>query len=143
MTYISARIDLKMVGTPKPELNILFISDKNVKIAKPEWFNKNGTGYVITSYEGELEFFLHSNVTGKVEISLRGMDVRSPLSKDKHIPCWIDYVDLTIDNVTVFDTIKPVWHDEPFKYSIELKADHDIMVHVSWLPHKINSVCVS
>ncbi|MBR6711852.1 MAG: glycosyltransferase [Selenomonadaceae bacterium] len=138
-SYFTARIDIKSLST-KVDFQILSISDKKAKVQKPRWLQKSGVGYMIQSCVGELEIVVNPVVDGKIEFGLKGVDIRSSEDNAKRIPYWIDYTKLTVNEETIFDTLKPVWHDKPYNYKMNVKADEEIKIHVEWLPHRADTI---
>lgn len=130
--FLTARIDIKLQSTTG-DLKIYSLSDKSATLEKPSWFQKRGVGYMINSYVGELDFIAKATVDGRVDLSLRSMDIRSA---KKRIPYWIDYTKLTINGSVIFDNVTPTWCEEPYNYNIEVKADEEINIQVEWLPHR-------
>lgn len=111
-SYFTARIDVKL--SSKSDFRSLNISDEKASVDKPNWFQKNGTGYVITSCAGKLEFVAKADTKEKIVLSLRGMYVPDPKDSSKRLHRWIDYTKLTVNGKKLFDTVTPVWHDEPY-----------------------------
>lgn len=132
--FLTARIDVKLLS--EGDLQILNVADNKATIRKPDWFQKDGIGYQIQSYAGEMEFVAKAKTDGEFCIWLMGLDVRMPEDKSKRVPHWIDYTTLVVNDQTIFDVITPACHDEPYFYSINAKADEDIKVKIEWLPHK-------
>ena len=137
--HIFARIDIKLF-TKTGDLQILSLSDDKAELIKPLFFQKNGVGYVIQSCVGALTFIAKSSVDGKISLSLKGLDVRDPDDKSKRIPYWIDYTKLAMNEQTIFDTITPAWHDKPYAYTVDAKADEEIKIRVEWLPHRSDTI---
>ena len=133
--YFTARVDIKMMTTAG-DFQILSVSDGRASIEKPAWFNKGGTGYVIQSYVGNMEFIAKATSDGQIRLDLRGVDVRNPEDKAKRIPYWIDYTKLTINGNVLFDTVTPAWHDESYRHVMNTKAGEEIKIQVEWLPHR-------
>ncbi|MBQ3443815.1 MAG: glycosyltransferase [Selenomonadaceae bacterium] len=133
--YLTARLDIQLMSTTG-DFEILSVSDKKTKIWKPAWFQKNGIGYQIHSYVGELDFTAKATVAGKIMLRLLGVDVRDPTDKTKRIPYWIDYSKLAVNGETIFDELTPAWHDKFYRYDFEAKANEEIKIHVEWQPHR-------
>lgn len=134
--YITARIDFQLKpneSTPNGDIEILSISDKKIKMFRPEWLSKS---YVMSSQVGQLEFVFKSTVDGEVNFWFRGMWVTKPENKLKPIPYWVDYTKLTINDNLIFDTLTPAWHNKPYLYKIDAKAGEEIKVEVEWQPHR-------
>ena len=138
--YFIARIDIKLISkTSGGEFQILSVSDGNAKILKPEWFQKNGIGYVIKSYVGKLKFVAKTSVDGQIQLRLKASDVRDAKDKSKRIPCWIDYTTLIANGKIIFNTLTPAWHDKSYGYDIDVKTDEEITIEVEWQPHLGNT----
>ena len=135
----TARIDAKFVST-KGDFQILSVSDTKASVSKPNWFQRNGIGYVIQSSDGKLTFVAKATADGKINLNLRGMDVRN--SEDwsngiaKRIPYWIDYTKLTVNGKNIFNTRISSWCDKPYACIVEAKANEEIKIQVEWQPHK-------
>ena len=132
--YFTARIDIKF-STDNGDFQILSISDGNAKLIKPNWFNKNGIGYVIRSYTGELKLVAKASADGQMQLRLRTTDVRDDKNRSKRIPFWIDYTTLIVNEQTIFDNPTPTWHNKPYLHVMDVKADEEITIEVEWLPH--------
>ena len=133
--HSTARVDIKLTTTTGNFL-LLAISDENAEVWKPTaWLQKGSVGYQIESYAGKLEFITKSTVEGSVNLALLGLDVRTPEDYSKRIPYWIDYTKLTINGQIIFDNAIPTWHDKPYYYNMEIKADEEIKIQIEWLPH--------
>ena len=135
--YFTARVDIKLTNKVGiADMQILSVSDENAIISKPAWFQKDGIGYVISSYTGKLKIVAKSSVDGQIQFYVRGSAVRNPDDKSKRIPYWIDVTKLTMNGQAILDTLTPVWHNKPYKYTTEVKADEEITLQVEWLPHR-------
>ena len=132
--YVTARIDIKLIA--EGDLQILYMSDDNAEIAKPQWLQQNASGYILSSCVGFLKFVLKATVDGKIMLNLRGVNIHSSEDKSKRIPYWIDYTNLTVNNKTIFDKVTPAWHDKPYNYMINAKVNEEIKIQVEWLPHR-------
>ena len=134
---LTARLDVQMVSdTGKGDFQILSVSDKQASVNKPGWLQKDGIGYVIQSYVGKMEFIAKATADGQVTLKLKSMNVRDPEDKSKLVPYWIDYTKLTINGETIIDKLTPAWHDKPYRYDIDVKADEEVKVEVEWFPHR-------
>ena len=134
--YITARIDFQLEpneSTPNGDIEIRSISDKRIKMFRPEWLSKS---YVLSSQVGQLEFVFKSTVDGEVNFWFRGMWVTKPENKLKPIPYWVDYTKLTINDNLIFDTLTPAWHNKPYFHKMTVKAGEEVKIQVEWLPHR-------
>ena len=139
--FLTARVDVKFLPkASQGEFQIFSASDNKAEVLKPEWFQKDGVGYVITSLAGELTFVSKASVDGQICFNLRGMDVRKPedwkKGNTKRIPYWIDYTTLVINGKKILSTLTPTWCDKPYSHTVEVKAGEEITVQVEWLPHR-------
>lgn len=137
--HITARMDfkfnLKEIGTSCPgnAIEIMEVSDSSVKITRPKWLQEEGTGFVMTSYACAIDLTMKINMTGKLELMLRGIDVRD--KEEKRIPFWIDYMKLQYNNMLIFDDRKAVCHDKSVLYSWPVAEGECIRFHMEWEPH--------
>ena len=130
----TARIDVKLEA--EGDFQIFNMSNDKAMVVKPAWFQKDGVGYMITSYAGKLEFTTKTTVDGRINLVLRGLDVRRPEDYSKRIPYWIDYTKLVINDKAIFDKLTPTWHDKPYRYSMNVKSGEEIKIQIEWLPHR-------
>ena len=130
--YITARIDIKNTGDTSSDINIIEISDKNARITTPEWFAKNGKGYVIESISGKLNIGFKCIHTGKLSITLRGKDIRN--RNNERIPFWIDFCSMEYNGQVIFKNIKSVWHDEPFIVNRRVVDGEVVFLSLEWKP---------
>lgn len=130
---LTGRMDIKFTG--EGDIKLLSVSDEKAEIIRPDWLQKNGTGYMIQSFVGDLELVGKANSDGKIRLALRGMDVRDPKDSTKRIPCWIDFTKLSVNDGVVFDKIISVWHDKSYNYDFNVRAGQEIKIKVEWLTH--------
>lgn len=134
--YFSARLDVKLLTTNHRDFQIVSVSDDRAEIRKPEWFNRDGVGYIIQSYVGNLELVFNVVEGGVIVLDLKGLFYPNPKDKTKGIPYWVDYTKLTVNDNVIFDEPVPVWHDAPYNYKFEAKAGEKIKINIEWLPHR-------
>ena len=135
--YLTARIDIKLISNTETEtFDILSISDKQANLSKPAWFNKDGTGYIISSCTGEINFVVKANVDGQIKLILRGKYVVDSADTSKLVPYWIDYTKLVTNGKTIFNNLTPAWHNKPYSYNLNVKAGEEVKVQIEWLPHR-------
>lgn len=131
--YFTARVDVKLWA--QGDFQILNLSDDKATVEKPDWFQKDGIGYMIQCYGDKLEFVAKADVDGRITAAFGGVSVISPADKSKRLPYWIDYTKLTINGETIFDTVTPTWLWQPYKHSMDVKAGEEVTVQVEWQPH--------
>ncbi|MBR4905118.1 MAG: glycosyltransferase [Selenomonadaceae bacterium] len=134
--YFTSRIDIKLRSTDEGKLQIVSVSDDKAEVKRAGWLKKNENGYFIQSYNGKMEIVAKPTSDGQITLFLKGLDVRNPEDKSKRIPYWVDYSKLTVNGEIVFDELKPIWHDKPYRYTLDVKAGEEIIVQAEWLPHK-------
>ena len=135
--YLSARVDFKLMKNDElGELQVISVSDEKALVKKASWLPKNESGYFVQSYNGSIEIVTKATVGGKMQLDLKGLDIRNPDDKSRRTPYWIDYTKLSINDKVIFDKVTSAWHDKPYRYSMEVKADEEIKIQVEWQPHR-------
>ena len=131
-----ARIDIKNHGEDTNDFEILENSDPGTLVTAPGWLNeKSGHGRVFNNWTGDLKLKLKCIGKGRLEIVLRGVDYRG---KDKkRIPVWVQYTKFVVDKKTVFDKVRAACHDQPQRYSINVKDGQIVEVQISWTPDTV------
>ena len=138
--YITARIDIKLICNSPSMANddsfyIDYVSDIKCNIQKPNWFQNNGIGYILTSNVGDIEIHCKSVCHGQLCIYLRSIDVRDKYDSNVKIPYWINYQKFTVNNALIFDRDENlIWHDKPYIYKIDAKENSEFKIKLSWLP---------
>lgn len=130
-TLSYARIDVKNEGMDN-DVDVLDLSDASAKVDAPQWMRKNGNGRALQGRKDKLSFKLKCKGDGKLNITLRGPDIRD--GNDERIPVWVQYSKLVVDSRVIFDTIKPVWHDKPHRFNMDVKDGQIVDVLVEWVP---------
>ena len=139
LPYVTGRVDFKF-WSAEDNFELLSVSDDNAEVLKPDWFQNGGVGYVIMSYAGKVEFVAKATANGRVSFEFRGMWVQDPDNNSKLVPYWIDYTKLTINGKSIIDKITPAWHDQPYVYTMDAKANEEIKVQFEWLPHRADNL---
>ena len=129
-----ARIDIKLTPKDKGDFQIVSVSDDKADVWKPGWFNENGIGYQIQSHAEKLELIAKASTEGQIVFYLRGVAVRHP-NTTKRRPFWIDYTKFIINGTVIFDKFTPVWHDKPYIYKMDVKADDELKIQIERLVH--------
>lgn len=139
----TARFDVQLTlkeSAKRKDFQITSVSDSTAKVTEAGWLPKNKVGYSINSHVGKIEFVAKASSDGLFRLELRGMDVRAPEDRSKRIPYWIDYTSLTINGETMLDKVTPVWHNKPCVYSLNMKADEEVVVQAEWAPHRNDTI---
>ena len=134
--WFSIRLDIQLKTTIQKDFQIVSISDDKAEIRQPDWFNRNGVGYVIQSYAGKLKIVFQVIAGGPISVALKGLFYPDPKNKGKRLPYWVDYTKLTVNDKVIFNKLTPVWHDKPYNYNLNAKAGEEVTVSVEWLPHR-------
>ena len=131
--YTNARIDLKNYGGPENSIELIESSDKSLWCNTPLWFkNDEGSGIVLHSKKGSLDFKIKIINEGLLKMFLKGVYFRD---KNQNVfPIHIDYTKLTINDESIFEESKVVWHNQPFIYQREVKDGDVFKVHIEWSP---------
>ena len=134
LVRLTARIDVKNVGTEGNSLNVLDVSDSSASVESPAWFrDASGVGRVVKSGAGNLDLCLRCVGNGELQIRLRGQDVKGP--DGKRIPVWIDYTSLVVDGELLLSEPVAAWHDKPFVVKRPVKDGQIVSVSLSWHSH--------
>ena len=129
----AARIDLKNLTGGEADLEWLMITDPGASLTRPDWFNKDGNGYVLTSDRGRIAFRVKCVGGGELEFTLRGVDKKD---KDgKRIPLWIDYKSIMINGRYVLKEPKSVWHDKPHRFRYPAEDGDTVYCMIEWAEH--------
>ena len=123
------RIDIKNVGTENCKVEIVGISG----VTYPEWFkNKNGVGAVVSTYIGNKNLEIICKGNGWLYILLRGIDKRN--NENKRIPMYICADELKINEHTIFNEPKIVWHDDSYLYKMPVTDGQKVKIFVKFSP---------
>ena len=129
--YDTCRIDIKNNGNSENSVEILNISDYLANYNYPVWFeNKSGKGLKIQSRSPRLNIDILCINDGKLDISLKSLDIRD--SSNSRIPIYVKYSKFLVNDSLIFDEEKLVWHDEPFKYSKNVKNNEVVNLQIEW-----------
>lgn len=131
----TARFDIKVENPELPESNIKFEilnpSDK-ANFHTPQWFGKNGVGYVFESSDSTAQIKVTCLNDGKFLLWLRGKDIRK---NGKRLPIFVKYESLKINGENILSEAKSFSHDKPFKYELDVKKGDVLNVEVVWSEH--------
>lgn len=132
--YITSRVDIKMTGADKSQFELVSVSDRAARVIMPDWFQKGGVGYLVTSHSGMVDIKINAHIDGDIIVRLRGVYEKS--EDGKNVPYWIDYTNCTFNGEKIFDgDKKPAWHDKPIALDCHVSAGELIEIHVEWLLH--------
>lgn len=132
--YITARIDLKMFYVNELSFSVT-TNDSRSEINLPQWFNRDGLGYCVHSFVGQVDININVHKGGTLKIYLRGEDRRDECDKSKRVLYYLDYTSFLIDDVPVFNDIQIISHDTPYIHTIKVNTGDVICLRLSWVPH--------
>lgn len=127
----TSRVDIKLLGNPINTVELLYCSDYS-NVYSPSWFkDKNGVGTIIESNNNYLEFKIRCVGEGKLNFAFKGIDIRD--NNGNRIPEYVNYTRLEINNEIIFNDNKLTWHDNPFKYEMDVKNNEVVNVSLRWM----------
>ncbi|RAP52096.1 MAG: hypothetical protein BZ137_09255 [Methanosphaera sp. rholeuAM130] len=131
--YNTCRLDIKNKGNPDNDYDIVYCSDCNTYVEKPNWYNTNdGVGRIFLSSNNSLKLQIVCINDGNLEINIRSVDFKD--SENKAIPIYIDYERFIVDSEVIFDNGKVIWHNQPFKFSKDVKDGQIVNISLFWKP---------
>ena len=137
-TLGTARIYIKNVSAENNDNDIILNYSKKYDcvVNTPEWFHKNGIGYVITSSEDQVDLEVTCLNKGILTLVLRSVDIRN---NNQKIEYFIDFKKLAINNQEIFNFIIPCSHDKPFRYTMPVQKDQKLKIRLEWEMHNYES----
>ena len=136
--FATARIDMKNRGNESNNLEIINASDRYASIFSNSFKTSDGSGAIIESYKGSMDFDIRCVNDGKLNIYLRGKDMRD-LNKEK-FPVYIDYSSFKINGEEQLPTNKVVSSEIRHSISLEVSDGEIIHIHMEWKPFNRKSV---
>lgn len=131
--YSESRIDIKNYGGEKHNVNIIDCDDILCSPLEPSWFtNWEGTGKVLHSTRGEINFTVECVEDGILVLSFKGLDYRDKY--DARIPIYIDYTEIIVDGVNIIPQGRVAWHDDPITYEAPVVDGQLVNVRAKWVP---------
>lgn len=138
LKYNAIRIDIKSYGKNN-EVKLIECSDIHSEILNPDWFKrKKGEGLILKSFSGEINFKIKCINSKKLKIKFRTLDIKD--NNGNKYPIYVDYEKIDINNDTILDENKLIWHDIPFIYEKDLDNNNELInIYVKWKPFSVNS----
>ena len=78
---------------------------------------KSGLGRVIESKAMRLIMKIKTLTDGKLNIWLRGKDVRKKDNFNERVSQWVDYTSFIVNANQLMKQATPTWHDKPFNHA--------------------------
>ena len=125
--YSTLRVDIRNRGDEKNNVIEQSVNPEPFSLKRPDWL-KNGI--TIESETKSMVIVLQCQGDGELEVALRGRDIRN--ANGVRYPVWIDCTRFAVNGETIFDDIKTVCHDQPFKYSKAVKDGEVIRLEMAW-----------
>lgn len=125
------RLDIKNFGDDR---NFLEITADNVVVEEPKWFtNIQGIGKILQGNNLSNTIKIKAINDGVLRLDFKGQDKRF---NGERIPLWIDYKSIKIDGKEILSEPIETWHDERFKYNIEVKDGQEINLEIEQQYHR-------
>ena len=129
--YLTGRLDVKNIGNSSNSVEIFDVDDDNASITYPTWLkDKNGSGAVIESTAGNIDFKVKCHGDGNVIFKLRGVDNRD--KQRRRLPIFIDFTYFSINGKKIIDKNILVYHDKPYGHTLKTKNNEIIHVQAKW-----------
>ena len=133
---VSARIDFTTLSTDTDKsLFEVYVDGAKTPNKQADWMTKLGMqGYIVQKEGNETDIIIKSLSDTDINVVLRGPDRRD--ENNKVIENWVDYTSFSVDGEEILSTPAAVWHNKPFKYVLDIKAEKEYKVHIEWQKYK-------
>ena len=130
----SYRLNIKNVGIKSNSVEI-FVSD--AKIEEPQWFSsENGKGKIVQGNQMTNTIKVKAVNDGVLQLYFMG---QYRTYKGQHIPVWIDYKSIKIDGKEILFHPVATWHNQPFKYEMNIKNGQEISIEFEQQYHQYSN----
>ncbi|MBR1601082.1 MAG: hypothetical protein IJ677_05835 [Alphaproteobacteria bacterium] len=128
-----ARIDLtaKLVDAEKPQFEVYVDSSENPE-KQACWMPKFETqGYVVQSDNGNIDIVINAiKEDTDINLTLRGKWEQD--EDKKMVENWVKYTSVSVNGKEILPEAVEVWHNKPFRYTINAKAGEEYKIHAEW-----------
>ena len=128
-----ARIDLtaKLVDAEKPQFEVYVDSSENPE-KQASWMPKFETqGYVVQSDNGNIDIVINAiKEDTDINLTLRGKWEQD--EDKKMVENWVKYTSVSVNGKEILPEAVEVWHNKPFRYTINAKAGEEYKIHAEW-----------
>lgn len=132
LKYATGRIDFVNYGKNN-SVELLNSNDPNLIVKKINWIDPaDGSGIITQSIKGNLNLTVQCINDGKLTVTLRGVYYKS--NDNKTFPVYLDFKNFKINDKSIFEGSKVLWHNKPFKYTLNVKDKQIVNIHAEWLP---------
>ena len=136
--FSSSRLDIKNFGSKENDIILLGDENSSMHVSKPNWFfDDNGVGTVLTCDSGYLDFSFKCVKDGDIQLKFRAIDQKDKFGK--RIPVFIDYTDIIVDDETILNGSKVLWHDTPLIFNKTVNDGQIVNIKMKWKPLNKNS----
>lgn len=125
-----ARVDIINSNNKNNSIEIINAQD-NINIDFPDWFKgDNGEGVVLYTNEKSFDIKLKCINDGSLSIFLKGPHILN--SQGKHIPSYVNFNKLIINNESIIENCVTCWHDDPYIFEKNVKDGEVLNLHFEW-----------
>lgn len=128
-----ARIDLtaKLVDAEKPQFEVYVDGSENSE-KQASWMPKFETqGYVVQSDNGDIDIVINAiKEDTDINLTLRGNWEQD--EDKKMVENWVKYTSVSVNGKEILPEAVEVWHNKPFRYTINAKAGEEYKIHAEW-----------
>ena len=126
------RVDIKNIGNSD---NAVETSAPTARVLMAPWLkNAQGSGQIVASSSIIQDLSIKIIKDGTLRFEFRGQDKRN--AENKRVKVWIDYKSIKIDGKEILEKPVLAWHDEPYRYEMEVKDGQVVNVEIEQTPHK-------
>ena len=130
---VAARIDLSTALTDgqKPQFEI-YVDGSETPERPISWMTNNRAHGYATQREGNgMSILIKVTDDAKINMALRGPDTRD--KNGKRYESWVKYTSVTVNDEEILPEPVSVWHDKPFRYTLDAKADNAYIIQAKWM----------
>lgn len=129
---VTARIDIttKLIDADKPQFEV-YVDDSETPLEQADWMTKFNTQGNVVQKSGEtLDIVIKAIEDTDINLVLRGKWEQD--ENGKLIENWVDYTSVSVNGNEILQEETFVWHNKPFRYTINAKAGEEYKIHAEW-----------
>lgn len=128
----TARIDVKLYSQSNGSISIIPVHSE-IYISTPKWFkDEYGQGQVLVTSMNQFSFNVICHNEGKLQICLRGYDVRD--RDNKRMKYEILYKSCAANDKQLLQNDCLTWHDKPYIWEQQVSSGTTVHFDISWEP---------
>ena len=141
--FTTARVDVKNSGSAENDVKVLGASDNARTLDAPWLVDASGKGYVVLAdakgahAEGMLSMKLKCAGSGKLQIILRGRDIRGEVGE--RVAYWLDFSNFNVNGEAIFSDTKPICHDDAYIYEKDVADGEIVSFGVAFKSHSVGA----